>query len=585
MGNPSSYWASDDGDDTPMLDTYPRTWDAGSWRTNRNATTVATGLIGWFCTVAGHPGTWIPIYAFAGATGGLPRVANIAALAALDCSAYSATQAHLAEVLTVGDFFKHSPTGARGTWSAATAYVVGDVVWDGTHSYVAIAAGTNHAPASSSTFWTLSVHQVAAAGVGVTSLWVRLRLPNQSWQKLSTNGTGFFIDPTSGDDENLGTSSGVPLKTCMEFNTRLRGANGLVAARLTVIGVGSSVFIDREFNGWTGTMFLVGTPTVVAAGVALTAATDTDGGVGPGSITSTAVDFNGLGYKSTTTRTLWARRANTVGTLATYAPLYRTRNSGADHIAEIGPQVEFNTSTLSATSNPPAQLFAAGDSVDLISLPTWRGLKVDKGISIQVVLMDLAANGSVAGTIGYAIVGHRGLVTATSDGTSVVATGLMLAGSFVFNANSTFNLRHFQLGYQGIAATAILNSTGAMGQIETGGVDTGLITASQSGSLIGDGEFWIQNTTPGSAFSCSSGGRMKFPTSMSIGVGALVTSAVVCASGGSFEGWNLFSTTVNNFVSATPWSTDGGVTSFASSRLSHGGYRDEYTQCAIVEAI
>src|SRR6185503_14261066 len=140
MGNPSTYWASDDGDDSPMLDTYPRTWDTGSWRTNRNTTTVATGLIGWFCTVAGHPGTWIPIYGFAGATGGLPRVATIALLAAIDCSTYSSTQAHVAEVLSVGDMFLHHPTGGLGTWSAATTYAIGDIVFRTSLSYIAIAA-------------------------------------------------------------------------------------------------------------------------------------------------------------------------------------------------------------------------------------------------------------------------------------------------------------------------------------------------------------------------------------------------------------------------------------------------------------
>lgn len=59
-------WEMDYGTDTPVNDAYLLSWPAGAIRLNNNPTTLATGLIGWACTVAGHPGTWIPLYVIAG---------------------------------------------------------------------------------------------------------------------------------------------------------------------------------------------------------------------------------------------------------------------------------------------------------------------------------------------------------------------------------------------------------------------------------------------------------------------------------------------------------------------------------------
>lgn len=46
-------------DDDPTL---LQTFDAGAFRVNANPVTMATGLLGWFCTVSGHPGTWIELW-------------------------------------------------------------------------------------------------------------------------------------------------------------------------------------------------------------------------------------------------------------------------------------------------------------------------------------------------------------------------------------------------------------------------------------------------------------------------------------------------------------------------------------------
>jgi hypothetical protein len=63
------------------------------------------------------------------------------------------------------------PTGImifRGAWSSTTQYNANDVVTAGNQLYVALQAGTGHAPASSSTFWTLTnpatVTSVSASG-------------------------------------------------------------------------------------------------------------------------------------------------------------------------------------------------------------------------------------------------------------------------------------------------------------------------------------------------------------------------------------------------------------------------------------
>ncbi|MCM3878490.1 MAG: hypothetical protein ND807_00130, partial [Vicinamibacterales bacterium] len=43
-----------------------QTWTAGDYRRNDDEVTLATGLGGWFCSVSGHPGTWIALYVGAG---------------------------------------------------------------------------------------------------------------------------------------------------------------------------------------------------------------------------------------------------------------------------------------------------------------------------------------------------------------------------------------------------------------------------------------------------------------------------------------------------------------------------------------
>lgn len=161
--------------------------------------------------------------AFAASTA-IPRVATIALLAAIGTAGYSATQSHFAEVLSVGDVFKHSPSGGRGTYSGATAYVIGDFVFYPTtgKGYRAIAAGTGNLPTNTA-FWVIDMERIASA-VG-TSLWSRIGIPNRDF--LAAN---FWAVGSAGDDEAVGwgttqvAADAVPLRTEAELNRRLVGA-------------------------------------------------------------------------------------------------------------------------------------------------------------------------------------------------------------------------------------------------------------------------------------------------------------------------------------------------------------------------
>jgi hypothetical protein len=55
-------------DDPALLQTY----DAGAFRINADPATMAAGLLGWFCTIGGHPGTWIELYAGVSSTPASP---------------------------------------------------------------------------------------------------------------------------------------------------------------------------------------------------------------------------------------------------------------------------------------------------------------------------------------------------------------------------------------------------------------------------------------------------------------------------------------------------------------------------------
>lgn len=165
-------------------------------------------------------GRWLAI----GVDGGLLRQPNIAGLAAIDCTGFTASQAHICEVLTVGDFFKHSPTGSLGRWSNATAYAVGDIVFRTSLSYVCIQAHTNQDPAGAPTaYWLIDMTRVACDAVGQTHLWERMRVANPTYKSKQF----WAVDPAAGSDENQGWGTSranallAPLKTVAEFTRRV----------------------------------------------------------------------------------------------------------------------------------------------------------------------------------------------------------------------------------------------------------------------------------------------------------------------------------------------------------------------------
>lgn len=250
----------DYGTDSPEADAQPQTYDDGNLR---ECTAPGSPIIRWRKTGAGansdHPGAWEPLYGGIGGHG-LERRASIAQLAAIDCSGYTSTQTHLCEVTSVGDFFKHSPTGGLGTWSSATAYAVGDIVFSAGKSWVSIQAGTNHTPASSPTFWTMDMERIASAAG--TSLWHRMGIPNPAWQQQS-----FWALSSAGDDENAGcgvnqaAADAVPLATTQELARRTKGTEvdgrAVVIKRLTSSTTADRCNMDMRTTS-TGAIYVIG---------------------------------------------------------------------------------------------------------------------------------------------------------------------------------------------------------------------------------------------------------------------------------------------------------------------------------------
>lgn len=86
----------------------------------------------------------------------------------------------------------------RGTWSSGTAYSVQDIVQRSGSSYVAILSGTNHAPESSPTYWSVLASQGAQGVKGDTGDTGAQGTPGTNGNTV-LNGTGA---PSSGTGVN-----------------------------------------------------------------------------------------------------------------------------------------------------------------------------------------------------------------------------------------------------------------------------------------------------------------------------------------------------------------------------------------------
>lgn len=324
----------------------------------------------------------------------LPRVANIAALAAINTAGYTTTTAHVAEVLSVGDFFKWQPTGGLGTWSNVVAYLVGDVVFFSGKAWVSIQNGTNHDPTVSPTFWARSMTLVAASAG--TALWVRLCIENKTHQGRNS----WHIDPSgllAGDDENTGITGGAPLQSVAEWRRRIHGAK-YAGRGLIIVNIlsSSAVLDDANFYGYdTGINYdadavvIVGAPQLVFSGT-LTGYVGTGGGanvrwtVADSAIPTSWTASNGV---SNLTGSRWIRKSDSTRRAVLLADL-------GTKTAQIGaPTATSETPTASPVST--ISDLANTNAYQVVSNFAWPGISVVGSSGHTVVMcLDLCPEGN-----------------------------------------------------------------------------------------------------------------------------------------------------------------------------------------------
>jgi hypothetical protein len=410
-------------------------------------------------------------------------------------------------------------------------------------------------------------------------MYVRQLLPVPEWRAKATDGTGIFIDPTSGSDEGVG-SVGTPIKTMAEFCARMWGAEfSVTSPLLTVIGTGSAIAQDKLVTGFrcagTAPLIVAGVPTVVQAGVLLSAALDLNVAVSSGLLESVATNFGASGFVSTAARSLFARRANLAGGQTTFASLYRTHGAGPFQV-DICPQYQQNLVTYSMPALT-TQAFAVGDIVDLVSYPVWPGFEADKTINLAYALLDIASGSTLIGNIQSRNAGTRGLCT-VGPGSSINHFGGQITGGWTVNQASVMSVRFMELGAQGVATIFNVNGTFTISGNFT--MDNARIIGNGTGpSITGinntGARGWVQNL-PITFFDGGFGGSCFLPVGVLVGVGAAVPSGGICGSGSQMRGAATFLAT-NPFSTATPWTVAG--VGYATAAL---GIFDANTMSAIV---
>lgn len=98
---------------------------------------------------------------------------------------------------------------------------------------------------------------VAATGAGASAFWMRQIRPDAFWGWQTT----WYVDPTSGSDNNSGAGSGTALKTVAEFGRRLVHSRGGTLYTVNVLSdvPDSDVYVDRRQQ-------IAGNPSAVIAG-------------------------------------------------------------------------------------------------------------------------------------------------------------------------------------------------------------------------------------------------------------------------------------------------------------------------------
>ncbi len=329
-----------------------------------------------------------------------PRVATIADLAGLDASGYQSTDMHMCEVVSVFDAFLHRPTGGRGTWDSGTAYAIGDLVFHSGKAWLAIQAGTNNTPASSPTFWSISMTRIPTA-VG-TGLWDRIGIESPTYQAQ----TVFAIDPANvsgvADDENLGygvdvaAARLVPLRSMAEWRRRVRGAQFVrdVMRHIDIMST-STVEDDAHIDGFStgrglsGPIVMAGAQTVLFSGT-VTAYQQGNIGNGRHLITDSAIptSWTASGGVTTTSGSRYIRKVG--GTI--HAALLRDMGSKT---VQIGPAVTYSaTPSMSVTGGQT--VFQVGDAYEVVSVPRWPGMMtMGAQLNVRLMCLDISSTATI----------------------------------------------------------------------------------------------------------------------------------------------------------------------------------------------
>ena len=173
----------------------------------------------------------------------------------------------------------------RGAYSSVTSYNLNDVVTDGTPliQYVAIAPGTGHTPASSSTFWK------ASSGVGDTNLTGPITSVGNATAIASQTGTGTKFVVDTAPTINMATLNGITTQT---------GTTNLTPAPMSAFVIDVAQRLNTKTVGTAPTFTFSGTPTAgqwfgaeitnsTAGDLTITIPTSFLVGSSPGGITTT----------------------------------------------------------------------------------------------------------------------------------------------------------------------------------------------------------------------------------------------------------------------------------------------------------
>ncbi len=305
---------------------------------------------------------------------------SVADIEGMASSAYNSI-----EVLTLGRQYRRQATGGSGAWNGATAYVTGNLVYYAGKGWRAIDNSTNQEPsAPGSLYWKIDMDRISAT-TG-TAIWVDVQYASPTWW-----GKPFWtIDPSGGDDENLGwganaaQSDSRPLRTMAEVIRRLRGSEISSLTLIRLLGdINEDVWIGginspqggQDVGVENAFIAIVGVPTVIHSGT-LTAVQAQAG--------------NNRGYlEDTSIPTSWAESGLVSGSSTPRLIQSTSTNRKAWVLKDLGSKrCQIDTPTLISWSvqqqiGAARSDFEAGESYEILTFPKIHGLRIAPGLRLR----------------------------------------------------------------------------------------------------------------------------------------------------------------------------------------------------------